>query len=516
MPVRVFYVGANLQNDEKIITGYVPAKFLTLNGEPVVDPVPGGSQKTNIYADGSDKYKTSGAIANPNNYLIVPANYTEQQARAFAAHIAGTMDLGPIGQALALNRMKDAFWSNGSQDLQRHPQWGIPENSFVRAFIDSASYHLGSVTRWAGLPETLSDVGGGIPHWLSRPPDESDFRGLSQRNYKNISKGFSDADVPRTISSLAKNYGYNPQSEYPAGQIGDGNGLGVGDWRFSLAGVDPMTPTQPTPPPQTDSKPAPRLVRVNSKTSPVSVSVPGVPARVVIQSNNRDEFSDRFGTWGYSTAGIAPSPPTDPPASFDRRFGNWASVPADGSVSPRSPVLRALEKYKRSPVPDGAMPTSGSTRPNANQPPPQPAPLPGILSGQPMASRLPPSALSLPGNSGAFGRGDWFDFLARIPAQEQAPPASAPQPTGSKPVRMLGRNIVGQLSPPVIDTGAPAPPLAPSAETGFSGGLLGRLIVLAGIDPQNPTQPASSPLGDQLRGFYRDDPLQPWLVRQQR
>lgn len=93
MSVRVFYVGANLQNDEKTITGYVPAKFLTLNGEPVVDPVPGGSQKTNIYADGSDKYKTSGAIANPNNYLIVPANYTEQQARAFAAHIAGTMDL---------------------------------------------------------------------------------------------------------------------------------------------------------------------------------------------------------------------------------------------------------------------------------------------------------------------------------------------------------------------------------------------------------------------------------------
>jgi hypothetical protein len=39
---------------------------------------------------------------------------------------------------------------------------------------------------------------------------------------------------------------------------------------------------------------------------------------------------------------------------------------------------------------------------------------------------------------------------------------------------------------------------------------------LAGIDPQNPTQPAPPPLDDQLRGFYRDDPLQPWLVRRQR
>ena len=45
MSDRVFYVGARPQNDEKKITGYVPAKFLTLNGKPVVDPTPGGSQK---------------------------------------------------------------------------------------------------------------------------------------------------------------------------------------------------------------------------------------------------------------------------------------------------------------------------------------------------------------------------------------------------------------------------------------------------------------------------------------
>jgi hypothetical protein len=104
--------------------------------------------------------------------------------------------------------------------------------------------------------------------------------------------------------------------------------------------------------------------------------------------------------------------------------------------------------------------------------------------------------------------GDRFSFPADGPA-------SAPQPTGSKPVRMLSRNIVGQPSPPVTDTSAPMPPLAPSDEAGFSGSLLGRLVALAGIDPQHPTQSAP-PLDDQLRGFYRDDPLQPWLVRQQR
>ena len=177
------------------------------------------------------------------------------------------MDLGPIGQVLALNRMKDAFRSSGPQDLQRHPQWGIPENSFVPAFIDSASYRLGSVTRWAGLPETLSDVGGGIPHWFSPPPDKSEFRGLSERNYKNISKGFSDANLSRAEPSLMKDFGYNPQAQYPPGQIGDGNGLGVGDWRFPFAGVDPSNPTRPVPPLQTDSQPAPRLVRVSPNSS---------------------------------------------------------------------------------------------------------------------------------------------------------------------------------------------------------------------------------------------------------
>jgi hypothetical protein len=63
MSDRMFYVGA--QNDKKQFTGYVPAKFLTLNGKPVVDPTPRGSQNGYIYADGSNRYKTSGEVANP-------------------------------------------------------------------------------------------------------------------------------------------------------------------------------------------------------------------------------------------------------------------------------------------------------------------------------------------------------------------------------------------------------------------------------------------------------------------
>jgi hypothetical protein len=59
-------------------------------------------------------------------------------------------------------------------------------------------------------------------------------------------------------------------------------------------------------------------------------------------------------------------------------------------------------------------------------------------------------------------------------------------------------------------------PFVPSDDPNFSGGLLGRLVALVGIDPQDPTQPAPQPLDDQLRGFYRDDPAQPWFVQRQR
>jgi hypothetical protein len=299
MSDRVFYVGAQTQERKPRFAGYVPAKFLTLNGKPVVDPRPGGSQDAYIYADGSDRYKTTGEIANPNNYLIVPANYTEQQARAFAAEIANTMgqvypgdETGAAGLNQALGRMTGAFLRNGPQDLQRHPQWGIPKNSVVPAFKGSASYHLGSVTRWAGLPVEWSEIGGGIPNWMNagwqeinKPPvprlgiypkkiDANGPHGLSWHNYDNIVKGFADADVPRNGASLTDDLGYNPQAQYPAGQIGDGNGLGVGDWRFPLAGIDPMNPMQPVPPPQTDSKLVRKLVRVNGNASPTALQCP--------------------------------------------------------------------------------------------------------------------------------------------------------------------------------------------------------------------------------------------------
>jgi hypothetical protein len=64
--------------------------------------------------------------------------------------------------------MIDAFSQGGSQDLQRNPQWGIPEGSVVPAFVGSASYHLGSVTRWSGIPREWEEIGGGMANLENR------------------------------------------------------------------------------------------------------------------------------------------------------------------------------------------------------------------------------------------------------------------------------------------------------------------------------------------------------------
>ncbi|MES2192943.1 MAG: hypothetical protein V4517_00885 [Pseudomonadota bacterium] len=83
-------------------------------------------------------------------------------------------------------------------------------------------------------------------------------------------------------------------------------------------------------------------------------------------ANPPASFDDRFGGWG--SAPVADPPDSfndrfrgrgsDPRDSFNERFGNWGSVPVAGSVDTRSPVLRELERYRRSEAPDGQAPTS--------------------------------------------------------------------------------------------------------------------------------------------------------------
>jgi hypothetical protein len=64
----------------------------------------------------------------------------------------------------------------------------------------------------------------------------------------------------------------------------------------------------------------------------------------------RRSFDNRFGKWASSPAGAALVSEAGDLGSLSGRFGNWMSVPVGDT---RSPVLRALEKYRTSTASDG-------------------------------------------------------------------------------------------------------------------------------------------------------------------
>ncbi len=68
--------------------------------------------------------------------------------------------------------------------------------------------------------------------------------------------------------------------------------------------------------------------------------------------------NDRFGDWGVSPAADAPPVAPGPSDSFNDRFGKWGSAPADNLDNPRSPVLRELQKFRKSEVPEAPGPVA--------------------------------------------------------------------------------------------------------------------------------------------------------------
>jgi hypothetical protein len=148
------------------------------------------------------------------------------------------------------------------EDLQRNPRWGIPPNSFVRAYTSAASDHFGHVTAAAGLPCELAEVGGGahnLFNWVgdkrdslsygaSHPIDIEGKWGLSKVNEANLAQGYAAGRAAGRSPAPFNDYGYNPQPQRAAGQIGDGNGIST--FSAGLAGINPDEPAPSTWPPQ--------------------------------------------------------------------------------------------------------------------------------------------------------------------------------------------------------------------------------------------------------------------------
>lgn len=65
----------------------------------------------------------------------------------------------------------------------------------------------------------------------------------------------------------------------------------------------------------------------------------------------RRSFDSRFGRWASSPEGATLAAEAGDPDALNGRFGNWMSVPV-GDI--RSPVLRALDKYRTSTASDGS------------------------------------------------------------------------------------------------------------------------------------------------------------------
>jgi hypothetical protein len=141
--------------------GPIAAAFLPQpQGGYVVDPNP---QTAPIY-----QYNSSGQlvqVANPNNFLVVPADFSVASALNFASQIRAL--LGSPNPETAYLAMTLAFKTGGSQDLQRNydgQTWNFNSGSgrFVPAFTSAASWYLGFVAQQSGIPVAAAINGGDL------------------------------------------------------------------------------------------------------------------------------------------------------------------------------------------------------------------------------------------------------------------------------------------------------------------------------------------------------------------
>ena len=240
----------------------------------------------------------------------------------------------------------------------------------------------------------------------------------------------------------------------------------------------------------------------------------------------RRSFDNRFGKWASSPAGAALAPGAGDPEPLNGRFGNWASVPVNELGDTRSPVLRALEKYRTSAGPDDPVLTSAQGRPATSAF--RPAGAGGLLGkfvedgvitpAGTVSSSLP----ALPGLTAPnFANGESaFDggsgnapggpraTMHRVSSAFPNVTPHDPEQLGTtpEPAPLLG-----------LFSGEPILPLPhamwglPDRSSASPGGALSDF--LTGLSRGNP---AELPPDDDPRGFDRDERGRPWFLQSQR
>ena len=156
-----------------------------------------------------------------------------------------------------------------------------------------------------------------------------------------------------------------------------------------------------------------------------------------------------LGNWTSSLSGTAP-PASDRPESLDNRFGNWGTAPAGRFGDTRSPVLRALEKYRRSAAPDGSAPASvqGASWGMRSSPPNR------IGTGGVLGNYMDPSL-----NDHVQGALPTGPSLSGPIAPDLS--TDETEIASDKPVRYLGSRIAGQPRAPISSAGAQPLPSSP-------------------------------------------------------